>query len=200
MKTENFTIRPIHVDEISSVATLLANAYYDDLFFHWCVADENDRLSIVSEYYKIYLQSKGCIVHIAENSEQKIIGATVWLPHDAEESMYEEIEKAVGKKYAPYFAEVAEKSHANEPKNTPFYQLVGFGVDESAQGQGIGQALLQYQLEILDKLGIPTYLEASSEFTGAGVYGKFGYELYSDLMHFTDTAVLYPLFRQAKKG
>jgi len=67
------------------------------------------------------------------------------------------------------------------------------------QGKGIGAALLKYHLDILDELGISTYLEASTPYYGGGVYGKFGYQQAGELMVFTDTAVLYPLWRPAKK-
>jgi len=191
-------IRSIKQTEIGQVAKLLATAYHDDIFFKWCVPDEADRQRIVTAYYEIYLRSRGCVSHVATSENGEIIGATVWLPHDCDASMYDDIERVVGI-YAPQFNAVAEKSHANEPTEFPFYQLVGFGVAQSAQGQGVGQQLLAYFLNQLDKEGIATYLEASTPFTGGGVYGKFGYQMYSDLMTFTETAVLYPLYRLPKK-
>lgn len=190
-------IEPIQTTEIPEVAALLARAYHDDVFFHWCVPDASARDKVVTDYYKAYLQSKGCVSHVAKTATGDIVGATVWLPHVTEESLYDEIEEVAGI-YAPQFNAVADKSHANEPKNQAFYQLVGFGVADSVQGQGVGQALLKYHLDILDKQGIPTYLEASTPFSGGGVYGKFGYNMYSDVMVFTPEAVLYPLYREAK--
>ncbi|MCL1924252.1 MAG: GNAT family N-acetyltransferase [Defluviitaleaceae bacterium] len=197
MKKNNFIVRSIKVSEIDEAANLLSKAYYEDIFFKWCVPSDEHRHKIVTDYYKIYLKSKGCVSHVAENSLGTIVGVTVWLPHDAEESIYEEIEKVAGEN-APQFASVAEKSHANEPTETPFYQLVGFGVLKEVQGTGVGQSLLKHFLDILDYNGIPTYLEASTPFHGGGVYGKFGYEPFGDLMVFTDTAVLYPLYRRNK--
>jgi len=198
LEKQDFTIRPLTAPDIEKAAALLANAYDKDIFFKWCVPQDEDRLKIVADYYKIYLRSKGCVAHAAVGANEEILGATVWLPHDADAGMYEEIEKAAGI-YAPNFAAVADKSHANEPTEHPFYQLVGFGVSEKAQGRGIGQGLLKYHLDLLDERGIPTYLEASTPFYGGGVYGKFGYAPFGKLMHFTDEAILYPLYREAKK-
>ena len=196
MEAKSFVVQPLVPDEIHQVARLLAAAYFDDIFFKWCVDKDEERLQVVAAYYEVYLNSKGCVAHVAKNPEGEIIGATCWLPQETEEGMHEKIEEIVGV-YSPQFAAVAEKSYANEPKEGPFYQLVGFGVAKEAQGQGVGQALLKYHLDILDKAGIPTYLEASTPFTGGGVYGKFGYKPYGELMHFTKTAVLYPLYREA---
>ena len=198
MKTCNFTIRSINANEIEAAADLLATAYYDDIFFKWCVDSDKDRHQIVADYYKVYLSSRGCIAHVAENSEQEMVGVTVWLPHDADASLYEEIENVVGAANAPMFQEVAERSHGNEPTDGPFYQLVGFGVLQKLQGMGIGYKLLKHHLDILDSAGIPTYLEASTPYYGGGVYGKFGYKPFGELMAFTETAVLYPLYRPAQ--
>ncbi|MCL1991704.1 MAG: GNAT family N-acetyltransferase [Spirochaetes bacterium] len=201
MKIENFTVRPIQAGEIGKAAELLSDAYYHDVFFKWCVDSDEGRRKIVSDYYKVYLSSRGCVAHVAAAGEG-LIGATVWLPHDADAGMYDEIERVVGAANAPMFREVAEKSHKNEPTGVPFYQLVGFGVLKEAQGRGVGQALLKYHLDILDEAGIPTYLEASTPFTGGGVYGKFGYAHFGELMTFGEDSFpvkLYPLFRDAKK-
>ena len=193
-------IREAYEDEIHEISKLLSVAYYDDIFFKWCVPDDKERLNVVKEYYEVYLKSRGCISHVALNENDKIIGATVWLPHDADESIYTEIER-VAQKDAPQFASVAEKSHKNEPKGIPFYQLVGFGVVKSMQGFGVGIELLKHNLNIQDKAGIDTYLEASTPFTGGGVYGKFGYKPYGDFpMKFAENAVLYPLYRKANNN
>ena len=199
MKTYNLTVRPINANEIDQAATLLAQAYNDDIFFKWCVASDEDRPKIVSDYYKVYLRARGCVAHAAESPDMGMIGVSVWLPHDADASIYEEIESVVGAVNLPMFREVAERSHQNEPSDGPFYQLVGFGVLKEAQGRGVGHALLKYHIDILDRAGIPTYLEASTPYHGGGVYGKFNYKQYGELMFFTDTAVLYPLYRPAKK-
>ena len=199
MNVYDFTVRPINVDEIDKVADLLATAYYHDLFFKWCVDNDEDRHKIVAGYYKVYLRSRGCVAHVAENPDMGIIGASVWLPHDFDASIEEEIERVVGAANAPMFRAVAEKSHKNEPTDGPFYQLVGFGVLKELQGRGVGHALLKHHLDILDQAGIATYLEASTPYHGGGVYGKFGYKPFGELIVFTDTAVLYPLYRPAYK-
>lgn len=198
MTPTDVTIRAMAPTEVPQVAQLLAQAYYHDVFFKWCVDSDKDRIAIVAAYYTIYIQSRGAVVHVATDSSKQLLGATVWLPHDGDADMYADIIAAVGPANAPMFQEVAERSHANEPTGTPFYQLVGFGVTEAAQGRGIGHALLKHNLDHWDVVGIPTYLEASTPYTvGKGVYGKFGYLYHSPVMTFTDTAILYPLYRKA---
>ena len=190
----DFIIRAMNKNEAEAIAQVLAKGYFDDKFFHWVVDNEADRLNVLEAYYSAYLTAPRAIVHVAESKTGSIIGTTVWLPHDVDPVLYENINKAVGK-YAPNFQAVADLSHDSEPTGTPFYQLVGFVVDKTCQGLGVGTALLKYNLDDLDKKGIPTYLEASTEYHERSVYRKFNYERYGELMKFPNDILLYPLWR-----
>ena len=196
MSKNEITIRRTQKEEFDSVAKLMAQAYYNDVFFKWCVPDDGVREQIIYNYYKVYLTSQQCFTCVAVDKNNHLFGAMVWLSNETESWIYEKIEQAVGK-YAPQFAEVAEKSHANEPKGTSFWQLVGFGTSNEARGLGIGIKLMDFALTEFDTMNIPTYLEASTAYVeGKGVYGKFGYRFFSDLMYFDDGKVmLYPLWR-----
>jgi len=194
--TKPYYIRPIRPTEIDKVAEMISTGYYDDIFFIWSVDNDDQRHKIVTDYYKIYLSAKGAVAHVAETPDGELIGAAVWLPHDVDAGIYDEIDKVAGE-YAPQFRAVADKSHDSEPPVGAFYQLVGFVVPKELQGMGLGGALLKYHLDILDEKGIPTYLEASTPYFGRGVYGRFGYQQVGELMVFTKKAVLYPLWRSA---
>jgi len=189
-------MRPVRRDEIDKVADFISTGYYHDEFFIWSVKDDDVRHRIVADYYKIYLGAAGCVAYVAENPEMGMIGAAVWLPHDTDASIYEDIDCVTGK-YSPQFRAVADRSHNSEPPIGPFYQLVGFVTHHKVRGMGMGAALLKHHLDTLDEKGIPTYLEASTPYFGGGVYGRFGYKPVGELMVFADTAVLYPLWRPA---
>ncbi|MCL1786782.1 MAG: GNAT family N-acetyltransferase [Defluviitaleaceae bacterium] len=193
-----YTVRPIVRHEVDQVANLISTGYYHDPFFIWSVPCDSARHQIVADYYKIYLTEPGAVAHVAQTPAGAIIGASVWLPHDVDACIYDDIDRVAGP-YAPQFRAVADKSHLSEPPVAPFYQLVGFVVAKEAQGMGVGGALLKYHLDILDEKGIPTYLEASTPYFGGGVYGRFGYQPVGELMVFAKNAVLYPLWRPAKK-
>ena len=194
----NFNIRPIAPDETEKVAEFIAGRYFDDTFFHWVVPEPADRIPTVKAYYIEYISCEGSVCHVAETNDGKLIGATVWLPDDLDPAVSERIYKAVGK-YAPNYKEISRQSYDSCPPMSPFYELVAVVADKEMQGQGIGGALLKYHLDILDKAGISTYLEASTPYHGKGIYAKFGYQQCGELMHFSDTAILYPLWRPAKK-
>lgn len=195
---KDFTVRPIRADEIETVADFISRGYYDDIYFHWVVGKEEDRHQVVKDYYIIYLGAKGSVGHVAETSDGVLVGASVWLPHDLDPSVSEKVYEAAGV-YAKNFKQVSAKSYDSCPPMEPFYELVAVVTDKKMQGKGIGGALLKYHLDILDEAGISTYLEASTPYHGDGVYAKFGYQQTGELLVFADTAVLYPLWRPAKK-
>ena len=182
--------------EYQEIAEFIAEGYFDDQFFKWVVPNDNDRMAIVTNYYLAYLGVVGAVSYIARNTQGTLVGATVWLPHDVDASVYEEIDAAAGI-YAANFDEVASKSHANEPTSGPFFQLVAVVTKKSFQNQGIGYQLLKHFIDQLDEENIATYLEASTPYNGGGVYGKFGYDYFGELMHFAPGITLYPLYRSA---
>jgi len=199
------SIRPIRPAEIDAIAALFSAGYFNDSFFRWVVPHDADRLTTVAEYYKVYLRAAGCVAHVATDADGNTLGAAVWLPHDTDPAVYDEIDRVTGK-YAPQFRQVADWSHLSEPPMSPFYQLVGVVTTSQAQGKGVATALLGFHLDILDATGIPTYLEASTPYIGNwGVYSKFGYRPIGELMTFGEipelgmSAVLYPCWRPAQK-
>jgi len=189
-------IRTLTPKDIPKVAAFIATGYNDDIFFKWVVPNDEDRHKIVTEYYKIYLSAKGNVVHVATDPTGEIVGVTVWLPHDVDDSIYEEIDKAAGI-YAPQFRAVADASHDNSPAEGPFFELVGFVTRKDLQAQGIGYQLLKHHLDELDNKGIPTYLEASTPYHEKSVYRKFGYVHHGETINFKNAAFLYPLYRAA---
>jgi len=189
-------IHPASLNEIPDVANFISAGYYHDKFFIWSVPDDVRRHKIVADYYEIYLRAAGAVSHVAETADGKVVGATVWLPHDVDAGMYDDIDRVAGE-FAPRFRAVSDKSHDNEPKGIPFYQLVGFVTAKEVQGQGVGTAMLRHNLSKFDMQGIPTYLEASTPYHGGGVYGRFGYQHFGELMVFAEGAILYPLWRPA---
>ena len=191
---KEYTIRKVIDAEIDEIAGLISTGYFEDDFFKWVVNKDIDRYEIVKNYYKIYLSAKGTIAHVIERFNGDVIGVGVWLPHDVDLNVYQQI-SVVTKQYAQNFNLVAQKSHDSEPPGTPFYQLVAIVIKKEFQGRGLAAHLLGSQLEQFDQLGVPTYLEASTPYLGQGIYAKFGYQPIGELMKFPNGVKLYPLWR-----
>lgn len=63
-----------------------------------------------------------------------------------------------------------ELHHPSEPH---FYVRI-VGVRTALQGQGLGSALMRPTLDLADSLGVPTYLEASTQ-RSAAMYARLGF-------------------------
>ncbi|MCL2399049.1 MAG: GNAT family N-acetyltransferase [Defluviitaleaceae bacterium] len=191
------TIRSAEKEDIDKAADILGTSFYEDPFFVWAIETPSDRHKTVANYYRLYMNLGLDITHVAETPDKSIVGVSIWLPHDAKDSSIDEkVEHAVGE-YASRFRIFGEKSHANEPPSAPYHQLLGFGVLPVAHGLGVGSALLKYHHNKLDKLGIPTYLEASTRYSAGGVYGRTGYQPIGEPIFLTEGVDLFPLWRPA---
>ena len=198
---KDIKIRIATKDDVDMAAKILSESFYHDPFFTWAVDNPADRLQVVGDYYRLYINlclTNG-VTHLAYTEKEAILGVAVWLPNYArDDKLGKELEHKLGI-YAPKFMEFGELSYAYEPQNIKFDQLLGFGVVPSAVGSGIGSALLAYHQKNLDKIGLPSYLEASSRLAAGGVYGRAGYQPVGDPMPITTGVVLYPMWRPVQK-
>ena len=74
---------------------------------------------------------------------------------------------------------LGEKLEALHPR-TPHAHLVFLGVSPTAQGQGVGSAILKATLAPLDAQGIPAMLEATTE-RNVSLYQRHGFEISNEL-------------------
>ena len=92
------------------------------------------------------------------------------------------------------FRKAADKHH---PKSRPHFYLMTIGVDPRFQGQGLGSALLDATLAIIDAKGLPTYLESSNE-KNVPLYKRHGYEVTSEFRAAPGAPPLWGMWREAK--
>jgi ribosomal protein S18 acetylase RimI-like enzyme len=74
---------------------------------------------------------------------------------------------------ASRFASEVTSRHPRSPRH---WYLYAIGTHTGAQGRGIGSALLQDRLEVLDRDGVPAYLE-SSNIRNVPLYQRHGFEV-----------------------
>jgi GNAT superfamily N-acetyltransferase len=76
--------------------------------------------------------------------------------------------------HADMFAVLGQMDAAH-PRD-PHWYLPWFGVDRALQGSGLGGRLLKYCLQIVDRSGLPAYLETPNPRTLA-FYGRHGFKV-----------------------
>ena len=125
-------------------------------------------------------------------------GAALWLPpgvnSDGEtlgqllaESIPEERQEE-----AFAFLGQQEELHPHEP----LWYLPLIGVAPGYQGQGYGSALLEHALAIVDRDGVPAYLEATSERNRA-LYERHGFEVVGAIQY-GSSPTMWPMYRKPR--
>jgi len=78
----------------------------------------------------------------------------------------------------------------------PHWYLPFIGVDPLRQGEGLGSALLQHALQIVDRDKLPAYLEATSADIRR-LYERHGFEAIGEIQT-ADSPPLYPMLRNPR--
>jgi GNAT superfamily N-acetyltransferase len=93
---------------------------------------------------------------------------SVWIPPDCDELSREEeeqveglLEDLVGGR-AGQVMELLERFDASHPRDSPHYYLSLLGTHPEHRGRGLGMSLLAENLRLIDRQGMPAYLESSN--------------------------------------
>ena len=199
VETAEVTIRRADINDMDTAIEILDSNFSNDSVSSWLVPDPKERPKVMRELFHVYLTlgiQKG-IVHMASLADVGVVGVAIWWPHDAaDESTNEQIEFLAGGNLSR-FREFGDTMQAHQPPIAPYEQLIMLAVLPTAHGFGIGSKLLARRLQDLDKLGVPTYLEASTRVAAGGVYQRFGYQPVGEPVHFHGGVELLPMWRNA---
>ncbi len=94
--------------------------------------------------------------------------------------------------------EVMDAVEKNHPKEPEHYYLFMLGVDSGFQGQGLGSSLLAATLDMVDREGVPAYLENSNP-KNTRLYERHGFKARTEIKFSGDGPVLLPMWRDATK-
>ncbi len=88
------------------------------------------------------------------------------------------------------YARATEPLHPKEPH----WYLSILMADPAIQGRGVGTALMDEALEVIDSEGVGAYLETNNE-SNVDYYAKFGFRVRSTLRPVPDAPPRYTLWR-----
>jgi ribosomal protein S18 acetylase RimI-like enzyme len=92
------------------------------------------------------------------------------------------------------FRKAADKHH---PKTKPHMYLMTIGVDPRFQGQGLGSALLDANLAVIDAKKLPAYLESSNE-KNLPLYRRHGFAVINEFRPVPEAPPLWGMWREPK--
>lgn len=176
MTTDAPSIRPLAPTDAARVARTLARAFYDDPINRWMMP-RDERLVPAFDFYvrRIWLPH-GEIYETADGA-----AVACWLPPGkAHMAAFDQLRllpamvRALGRDLPRVIRAMSamEKDHPHEPH----WYLNLIGTDPSAQGRGLGSALIAHTLERCDADGLPAYLESNTE-RSIPLYERHGFEV-----------------------
>lgn len=167
-------------DDVSGLADVLADAFYDDPIFAWMMPDERSRLGRLRRFFAVQLRHVGLARGRVWTSDD-LVGASISTPPGAwrvppRAALLLGATLGLRLPRATRLLAAIESRHPREPH----YYFADIGVLSSMQGRGFGSALMRPTLERCDRERLPAYLEASSE-RSAALYERLGFRSKSEL-------------------
>ena len=182
--------------DLDPVADVLTEAFLDEPLMSWAfdVAVRPRRLDALWRYLgaHAYLPS-GASTVLADGD-----GAALWLPPGRR------LDDAFWAEHGPAFAHALEGDldrlgalagvMAGHHPHEDHWYLLAIGARPTAQGRGVGSALLTHTLRMADERAQPAYLEATSPRSRA-LYERFGFAVVAELS-VLDSPPLWAMWRE----
>ncbi len=176
------SIEPAGLRDVLTASDALAKAFQANPLMRWLLPSERGRRRRLPWLFLLELLSDGLpegAVDLAR-LDGRIVGCAIWKPPGTWPiSMRRQVILApatlatLGRRanVMGQFGMAMVKVHPREPH----WYLQTVGVHPEAQGGGVGGALLESRLKIVDAAGLPAYLEASSPAL-TPYYERWGFE------------------------
>ncbi len=159
-------MRQVTDADTAHVAELFARAFYDDPTWSWAFPDDERRLDQHRVLWGLHVRS--AVPHGWVWTTDDGGAAALWVPpgqpeltEEAEAQIPPMLRQELGQ-HADDVLELMETFDVNHPDDAPHYYLSLLGTDPDHRGQGKGMGLLAANLEQLDEIGMPAYLESSN--------------------------------------
>jgi GNAT superfamily N-acetyltransferase len=190
------SIRAARPADVDAVAAHIAEAFHPLAVAAWLVADPGRRSRVLFEVFRIHVEhavASGWI-WIAGDLD----GVAVWLPGGIEPPPgYERRLDAAAGGCVPRFRVLDAAFERQHPLGAHQY-LAFLAVAPALQRRGVGGALLSWQHRVLDRGGMPAYLEASSV-ASRGLYLRHGYRDHGPPIVLPDGPRIWPMWRSPKE-
>lgn len=189
-------VRPADGDDASAVVEILAESFHDDPVSGWVFADPERRMAQHRAMFAVFVEfglSAGWVYRAGA------AGAAIWLDPDRIGNLGERVVAALGDPAGERFGRLGELMDAAHPSGPsgPYAYLPFIGVVPDRRGRGVGAALLAHHLAVVDGLGLPAYLEASSP-RSRHLYRRHGYADRGEPIRIPSGPCMWPMWRPAR--
>jgi ribosomal protein S18 acetylase RimI-like enzyme len=174
-------VRRARAQEIPALAAMLARAFHDDPVAGWAWKPDGLRPRALERFQAVRMRQ--LIAHEEVWTTDDLTCAALWAPPGHWHSTLRETAQLVPSFLHPRLLarlglvalgwEKLERAHPREP---PHYYLAVLGTEPSAQGSGLGSAVLRAVLDQCDRDGVGAFLESSKE-SNIAFYARHGFRV-----------------------
>jgi GNAT superfamily N-acetyltransferase len=171
-------VRPVGADQIGAVGEVMALAFAQDPVTRWLIDDDpSDRQRIMRPYFtmlaRLGLDAGVVYVSGAFDSVSVWMDATAPMPappDEPDQALVELCGRHIGRFHALDHVLYAAQQHL-----PPHQHLWFLATRPEHQGRGLGSRVLETHHSVLDRAGVPSYLDASSR-ESRRLYLRHGYQ------------------------
>ena len=197
MTATTATIHRAGTGDAAAVTDLIATAFASLAVSVWLIPDKDDRAGVLLAYFRILVEHALDIgaVYLVDGR-----AAAVWVPWTsmAPPPAPEDYDVRLAATTGPYLDRfrALDAVFAEHPPTGAHHHLEFLAVHPDHQGQGLGGRLLAVHHRVLDRAGIPAYLEAADP-RARGLYARHTYGLtVPGLLRLPDGGpALWPMWR-----
>jgi ribosomal protein S18 acetylase RimI-like enzyme len=178
-------LRKATAEDVPVLSRVLARAFADDPFYQWMMRRDRKRETYAHLFHETALRR----ISLPEDevyTTTALHGAALWAPPGAwkmglwqELALFPQIVRCTGASRILQVLSGTNRILAHHPR-APHYYLFILGVDPSAQGRGVGRALLRPILERCDRERQPAYLETTKE-SNIAFYQACGFKVTGEI-------------------
>jgi len=172
-------VRAAKAADVDGVTEAITSAFYNDPTWSWAFPDPNLRWQQHTSFWALHAQSM--IQQGWAWTTDGCEAAALWVPPggsellEAQEALVEPMLREMLGDHAQAVMELLDRFDAAHPKEQPHYYLSLWGTHTDHRGKGIGRAVIEHNLALIDAENAHSYLESSNPANNAH-YEKMGFE------------------------
>jgi GNAT superfamily N-acetyltransferase len=178
------------------LSLVIAEAFHDLPPSRWLIPDPDARAAVFPAYFRLHAeQASVCGTAYALGYG----AAALWLPASpgpitVPPGYHTQLTAITGRR-AHRFLAFDAALEARHPTGVAHHHLALLAVRPGRQGQGIGTALLRHHHQVLDRDGVPAYMEAAGQ-RSRRLYLAHGYSDLGSPIELADGVRMYPMWRE----
>jgi GNAT superfamily N-acetyltransferase len=191
-------VRDVTAPDAEPLAAVLGRAFADDPVWLWMFPRHPERMAAMFTLLLRHARLPNGVSELAEE-DGRILAGALWDPPGrwrvslaAQLRQLPGLLKVLGSRTFAVMHGLGEieREHPIEPH----WYLAVLGTDPSAQGHGLGSALLRSRLSRCDDRRFPAYLESSKE-SNVSYYERFGFRVTGEILVPGGGPRVWPMWR-----